>query len=88
VTFTITAPAQYGAKGGKIEVRTDSTTGPLLGATDDVKPMTGEGAPTQVRVSIAPTAGVHDVYFVVRNEDVKNDQMLLVLLTATFEGPR
>jgi hypothetical protein len=31
-------------------------------------------------------AGAHDVYFVVRNEAAAAGQMLVILLTATFES--
>ena len=84
VTFAAVAPAQYGAQGGTIEVHADSATGRLLGATSKVEAQPQMGAPLQLRASLAPTSGVHDVYFVVRNDAVKTDQMLLVLLTATF----
>jgi cytochrome c len=88
VSFLVTAPAQYGAKGGRIEVRKDSATGPLLGVTEDVQPQSAVEAPIQVRASLTPSTGMHDVYFVVRNDEVSSDQMLMVLMTATFEASR
>jgi len=88
VTLTVTTPAQYGAAGGTIEVRADSATGPLLGASDPVPPSPGAGTPAQVRVALAPANGTHDLYFVVRNDAVTGDRMLMVLTTATLELPR
>ena len=87
VTLTMTAPAQFGARGGMVEVRADSATGMLLGSTSPIAPQTEQGAPPiQARVSLTPIGGMHDLYFVVRNPTVTTDGMLLVLLTATFEA--
>ena len=86
VTFTVTAPAQYGAAGGSIEVHADSATGALLGVAGPIAPSPGEGAPVQARAALTPTSGVRDVYFVVKNDAIKSDQMLLVLITAKFES--
>jgi cytochrome c len=86
VTFMITAPAQYGAAGGTVELHADSASGPLLGATEAIQPQQGSGAPLQAHAAITPTTGTHDVHIVVKNDAVKSDQMLLVLMTATFEG--
>jgi cytochrome c len=88
VTFMATAPAQYGAQGGTVEVHADSATGALLGKTEMLQPQPGGGAPVQLHVALAPTSGMHDVYIVVRNDAVKQDQMLMVLMTATFEARR
>ena len=85
VTFTAVAPAQYQAKGGKIEVHLDSTTGALLGGTEAIAP-TAALAPLRLRTVLKPTAGVHDVYLVFRNADVTSDGFLFGVLTATFEA--
>jgi cytochrome c len=85
LTISVSAPAQYGAQGGTIEVRADSATGTLLGATDAIAPQPGTGSPVQKRVTLAPVSGTKDLYLVVRNEAAKPDQMLLVLVTGTFE---
>jgi cytochrome c len=88
VTFTVVAPSQYQAKGGKIEVHLDSPTGALLGQTGAIAPAASP-APVQLRTALTPTTGVHDVYFVFRNPDVTSDAFLFGVLTATFEaGPR
>jgi cytochrome c len=87
VTFAVVAPAQYQAKGGKIEVHLDSPTGALLGESELIRPTTDPAArPSQLRTTIRPTSGLHDVYLVFRNPDAKSDQFLFGLLTATFEA--
>ncbi len=87
VVFSAVAPAQYQAKGGKIEVHIDSPIGPLLGETELIRPTTDANAPpSQLRTALRPTSGLHDVYLVFRNPDAKGDQFLFGLLTATFES--
>jgi cytochrome c len=85
IVFTAVAPAQYQAKGGKIEVHLDSPTGALLGETEMIRP-TAAPAPVRLRTVLRPTSGVHDVYLVFRNPDAKTDGFLFGLLTATFEA--
>ena len=59
VTFAAVAPAQYQAKGGKIEVHLDSPTGALLGESDVIRPTeskrcpvtTSHGAPSDVGIA-------------------------------------
>jgi cytochrome c len=87
VVFTAVAPAQYQAKGGKIEVHLDSPTGPLLGETELIRPTAEPGAkPSQLRTTLRATAGLHDVHLVFRSPDAKDDGFLFGVLTATFEG--
>ena len=88
VLVSATAPAQYSATGGKVEFRVDSATGPLIGETEVVKPSADSTAPpVQLHASVTPTAGVHDVYLVFRNEQASSgQQMLFVVLTATFQA--
>jgi cytochrome c len=87
IVFVAVAPAQYQAKGGKIEVHLDSPTGAPLGESELIRPTTDPAAPpAQLRTTLKPTSGVHDVYLVFRNPDAKNDQFLFGLLTATFES--
>jgi cytochrome c len=86
VVFTAVAPAQYQAKGGKIEVHIDSPTGPLLGESGLISPTANAGAPpSQLRTVLKPMSGVHDVYMVFQNPDAKSDQFLFGVMTATFE---
>ena len=72
------------AAGGKVEVRLDSATGALIGETEVIRPQTAMGAPSRLNAALKPTTGVHDVYFVFRNETAKEGQNLFVLFTATF----
>jgi cytochrome c len=90
VVFTAVAPAQYQAKGGKIEVHLDSPTGAVLGESELIRATTDPAAPpSQLRTALKPTSGVHDVYLVFRSPGVTSDQFLFGVLTATFEaGPR
>jgi cytochrome c len=89
VTLVGLAPAQYQAKGGKIEVHLDSPTGPTMGETEMITPTTDPAAPPALlRVAFKPTAGVHDVYLVFRNRDLTGDAFMFGLLTATFEPAR
>jgi cytochrome c len=85
VVFAATAPEGRGAMGGKVEVRLDSASGPLVGETEMIRP-TADSTPAPYRAALQPTAGVHDVYVVFRNDQVAAAQLLFVLLTATFES--
>jgi cytochrome c len=86
VTFSAVAPTQYQAKGGKIEVHLDSPTGALLGESEVIHP-TSTPAPVTLRTVLRPTTGIHDLYFVFTNPDVK-DGFLFAVTTATFEPRR
>jgi cytochrome c len=87
VVFAAAAPAQYQAKGGKIEVHLDSATGPILGESELISPTADPAAPpSQLRTVLKATSGLHDLYLVFRNPDAKGDQFLFGVLTATFEG--
>ncbi|GAB4038877.1 PQQ-dependent sugar dehydrogenase [Spirosoma gilvum] len=74
--FSVAAPKQgLNAVGGRIEVRMDSPTGQLLGQTEDVLPSTTEAKsvadafkPSMVKATISPVSGMHDLYFVFKNE--------------------
>ena len=89
VNLMVTAPAQHGARGGTIEVRADSANGMLLGVPAPIPAQPGQDAPPiPTRIALTPVSGAHDLYFVVRNDAVTGDGMLLVLLTATFESSR
>ena len=87
VVLLAVAPARYQALGGKVEVRLDSATGPLLGETELIRPTTDSTAPpSRLRVALPPTSGLHDAYLLFRNPEAKGDQFLFGLLTATFES--
>ena len=87
VVLSTVAPTQYQAAGGKVEVRLDSATGPLIGESELIRPTTDSAAPpSQLRTALKPTSGLHDVFLVFRNPDAKGDGFLFGLLTATFEA--
>jgi cytochrome c len=87
VTLTALAPIPYKASGGTVEVHVDSAGGSLIGTSAPITPVADTAAPpTVLRVALQPTSGVHDVYLVARNPEVKGDALLFVLLTATFES--
>ncbi|GAB3162830.1 PQQ-dependent sugar dehydrogenase [Telluribacter humicola] len=75
--FAVAVPKdQLKAVGGRIEVRIDSPTGPLLGQTEHIQPVEGGGtsaaaafAPSLAKVTLTPVSGVHDLYFVFKNEN-------------------
>jgi len=86
IVFAAMAPTpQLNATGGKVEVRLDSATGPLVGETELIQPAATMGAPTRLRAVLAATAGRHDVFFVFRNADAAQGRNLFILTTATFE---
>ena len=87
VTFMAVAPSQYQAKGGKIEVRADSLSGALLGASEAIVPSDNQ-MPLQLRVPLAATSGVHDLYVVFTNPEAKGDGFMFGVLTARFEPAR
>jgi cytochrome c len=83
IVFGLTAPAQYGAVGGKVEVRVDAPEGTLVGETEMVAPQQAQNAPpVQARAALKPTTGTHDVYFVFKSQ--KADAMPFIAMTATF----
>ena len=85
VILTVAAPAQYGAVGGKVEIRLDSAAGNLIGETPMVSPATDATAPPALlHAPLKPTSGLHDVYFVFRNDQARTQQLLFIALTATF----
>jgi cytochrome c len=87
IIFSVVAPTQYQAIGGKIEVHLDSPTGTLLGESELIRPTAEPGArPSLLRTALQPTSGLHDVYLVFRNPAAKGDQFLFGVLTATFEA--
>ncbi|PRY39252.1 cytochrome c [Spirosoma oryzae] len=72
--FAVSVPKQQlQAVGGRIEVRLDSPTGQLLGQTDELLPVEAKNAadvfkPATTTATLTPATGVHDLYFVFKNE--------------------
>jgi cytochrome c len=81
ISFLAVAPEQMQGLGGTVEVRLGSADGPLVGETERIPP---EGEPAPVRATIAPTTGMHDVYFVFRNPEAEAGRSLFIVLTASF----
>jgi cytochrome c len=86
IMFVTMAPAEYGMTGGKIEVRLDSPTGELLGTTSEIAAKKGgqRPAPIIAQAKIKPTSGLHDVYYVLKNETAKDGQSLFVVLKIQY----
>jgi len=85
VIVSATAPAQYGFGGGKVELRADSASGALLGETGMVEPSSSANAPSvELHAPLKPTTGMHDVYIVFRNDQLKAQQAPFIVTTATF----
>lgn len=88
MALIVAAPIQQlNAQGGHIEIRMDSLTGPLLGKTGFIAPSQEDvfsqtQPPTPTLVEIAPTQGIHDLYFVFKN-DKANGGALFVPISAT-----
>ncbi len=87
VVFMVSAPVQYlNSTGGKIEVRLNAPDGPLLGETPFLEPVAEATGGSMLRATLKPSEGVHDVYFVVRNDDAPAERSLLIMLTAQFSS--
>lgn len=106
IDLFVQARPRVGASGGTIEVRLDSPEGQLIGTTQSVVPKeVGFGRPpegvdpltwrrsrdTQAQARLQQVAGVHDVYFVFRNDEAIAEQILMQINEIHFmnqeEGP-
>lgn len=87
MTFTASAPGNYGFVGGVVEVRVDSPTGPVIGTSSRIAPGQGAGqqAGIQVRAAIQKTEGMHDLYLVYRNPGSAEGANLFVLVNVGLE---
>ena len=89
IAFTASAPkAQLNAAGGTIEVRLDEPTGKLVGETAFVGPADGASVtsmPPPVAAKLSGATGVHDVYFVFKNDKAPAGQALMVLIDLEFQ---
>ncbi|MBD2752995.1 PQQ-dependent sugar dehydrogenase [Spirosoma sp. BT704] len=86
------APARADAAGGIVEMRLDSPAGKRVGESPMISSRTpglSAGSSTTQRSTItiqsAPIAGIHDVYFVVKNPAARPNQVLLQLTSITFK---
>ena len=88
LTLTVSTSGDMWAKGGVIEVRTGGPAGALLGsATVGVAPRPvarggGAGAvpsPAPPTISLKPSTGFHDLYFVFRNDQASSSEPLMTV---------
>ncbi|MDJ1481161.1 PQQ-dependent sugar dehydrogenase [Cytophagaceae bacterium YF14B1] len=91
VTFVVSAPVQQlNAAGGVIEVHLDSPTGPMIGQSSAIvpkdAPITGTSfTPDMVKAKLTPTQGIHDVYYVFKN-DKSGGKPLFIVLTLQYSA--
>ena len=86
MTFSVSAPSQYGFAGGVMEVRIDAPGGPVIGTSSPIAPSQGNGmgAPETVPAKIKPTEGFHDLYLVFRKPGAADGVSLFVLVNILF----
>lgn len=88
VVFAALAPQDMAnAAGGTVEVHIDSPTGPVIGESSPIEPTKGkftQPAPIISMAKLTPTSGMHEVYFVYKNEKSPSGQMLFILLNITY----
>ncbi|QNF33745.1 ThuA domain-containing protein [Adhaeribacter swui] len=81
--------AQLNAAGGFIEVHLDAPTGKLIGQTPFIA--TQEAAnptsmPPAITAKLANVSGMHDVYFVFKNDKAPAGQSLFVVINVEFQN--
>lgn len=77
------------AAGGMIEVRIDSPTGTLIGQSAPITVQKGKLDPTKPNpilsmIKVTPTSGMHDVYYVCRNDKAPQGQTLFIILNIQY----
>ena len=88
--FAVAVPKQQlQAVGGQIEVRLDSPTGQLLGQTDEILPVEAKSAadvfkPIMTKVTLTPATGIHDLYFVFKNEKAGKSPLFVPVTAQLF----
>ena len=90
VVFTAMAPkAQLNAEGGVIELHIDAPNGKLLGKTEFIGDTSTSGQLSfngkPVSLNVAPTEGMHDIYFVFTNAKAKQGGSLMIVMNSTFK---
>lgn len=89
IAFTATAPqAQLNAAGGTIEVRQGSASGKIIGSAEvkaQAQLPTQGSLPAPIEAKLAQTAGLHDVYFVFKNDAAASGQSLFVIMDLEFQ---
>lgn len=83
VQVNAAAPKQYNFSGGRIEMRVDGPDGPLVGGPVLVASNESKGftpPPPTVLPLLAGAKGVHDVYFVFKNDTAGVSQSLMTVM--------
>lgn len=90
MTFTVMAVKEtMNAAGGIIEVHVDSPTGKLIGKSAPIVPAETPLAttpPMQVKVSLDNSSGFQNLYFVFKNPQAANAQMLFAVTNILFQS--
>jgi hypothetical protein len=91
ISFSVSAPSNYGMAGGKIEVHIGSPEGKKIGESEPViAKETVQGSTNtaggKVLAKLDPVVGKHDLYFVFHSDTAKPGQSLFTLATATMIG--
>lgn len=88
VVLVAMAPEQLlNAAGGTVEVRIDSPTGTVIGESSPITPTKGaisNPSPIIAMAKLTPTTGMHEVYFIYKNEKSPSGQSLFILLNIQY----
>lgn len=89
VTVNLAPDDMLHAAGGKIEMRIDSPTGTLIGESTPIEVQKGKIDPGKLKpamamIKVTPTSGVHDVYYVCKNEKSAPGRPLFVMLNIQY----
>ncbi len=87
VLVTVAPEDGLHAAGGFIEVHIDSPTGPVIGQTGKIEAQKGKFTKPQPQVgmvTLVPTPGEHDIYFVGKNKGGRTGQPLFILLNVQY----
>ncbi len=90
VQLLAAAPKQYNFSGGSVEIHIDKPDGPMVGNPVKIEPTAGDGfgaAPLQIPVTNAPN-GLHDVYFVFKNDTIAVSQSMCVVNSIAFQDAK
>ncbi|GAB4025293.1 PQQ-dependent sugar dehydrogenase [Spirosoma gilvum] len=94
IDFAVQASPKVDAAGGTIEVRLDSPSGKLIGETpfvvvrDPTRPAGSQAVPitrpAPAKATISSVEGIHKLYFVFRNANARNNQILMRVSAIQF----
>jgi len=81
MTFSASAPANFGFSGGVVEIRIDSPTGPVIGTSAPIKAIqsSAQQGSGQVRATIKPMDGFHDLYLIYRKSGSDGGNLFVLL---------